>query len=74
MAPDVMDLREAALALAPAERLQLAHELELSVASDEEKLTALRAEIALGDAAHDRGEYEDVPLEGLRAFLAGLVR
>jgi hypothetical protein len=74
MAPDLIELRDAALGLAPAERLELARELQLSVASDEEKTQALRAAIREGDEALDRGESDDVPIAGVRDYFARLVR
>lgn len=74
MAPDLSALRDAALELAPEERLELSRELQLSVASDEEKVDALRAAIREGDDAFTRGDYDEVPLDGVRDYLTGLGR
>ncbi|MCI1748695.1 MAG: hypothetical protein LKI24_11780 [Acidipropionibacterium sp.] len=74
MASDLSVLRDAALGLAPEERQQLARELQLSVASDEEKMVALRAAIQEGDEALARGDYDEVSPDDLRSYLAGLGR
>lgn len=74
MAPDLTELRDAALGLAPAERLELARELQLSVANDDEKIVAMRSAIQEGDDALVRGEYDDVSITGVRAYLASLGR
>lgn len=74
MASDLIELRDAALALAPADRLALARELELSVADDEAKLRALRTAITEGDEADARGDFDEVQLDEVRSYLASLGR
>ena len=73
MTPIIAEVLEAAMALSPEERLDLADRLLRSVGTDEaDRIATLREDVALGFEQIDRGEGIEVPRDELREYVREL--